>query len=397
MAKTEGRTAEAKRREKRAQARRPLEPGIRSATRAYEGWLRALIPLNGRDLGHKHRTMGKSPIAFLRATYYRWAQIWPVECPDLAKAPVVTSVGDLHIENFGTWRDAEGRLAWGVNDFDEASPLPYTNDLVRLTTSAFLALREVRLGLTEKTICALLLQGYVAGLRRRGNPVVLAERNRKLGERVLAYLIEPRRFWVEKLGGSLRAQPRPSPTARAVLERALPGGARGLAIRSRIAGLGSLGRPRFVAIAEWQGGMVAREAKAFAPSAVAWATGSALPDPPNLHVLQLLGGAIRSKDPFLSVSPEWIVRRLAPDSNKMRLASLGSVDLEARLMVLMGREVANVHLATPGASATILRHLRGQEPRWLRRAAAVMARRVEEDRQAWTAWSERTSRKASPS
>lgn len=373
----------ARRRQKRAPAGKPREPGIRRATRAYEGWLREQTPVNERDLRHKHKAMGASPFAFLRATYYRWAQVWPAECTDLAKAPVVTCVGDLHIENFGTWRDAEGRLAWGVNDFDEAAPLPYANDLVRLATSAFLAIRGKRWGLLEKAVCALVLEGYEAGLRSGGSPVVLAERNRKLGERVLAYLIEPRRFWVGRLGQSLRRQPGPSPRARAVLERALPRGAKAVAMWSRIAGLGSLGRPRFVAIAEWQGGLVAREAKAFAPSAVAWATGASLPDPPNAPARQLLEGAIRSRDPFLSVSPEWIVRRLAPDSGKVRLANLGSVDLEAQIMILMGRELANVHLATPGAAAAILRHLRGQGPRWLRDAAAAMTRRVEEDHQAW--------------
>ena len=45
-------------------------------------------------------------------------------------------------ENFGTWRDAEGRLIWGVNDFDEAARMPYALDIVRLATSAVLA--EVR-------------------------------------------------------------------------------------------------------------------------------------------------------------------------------------------------------------------------------------------------------------
>ena len=39
-------------------------------------------------------------------------------------------VGDLHVENYGTWRDAEGRLVCGNNDFDETCPLPYTNDVV---------------------------------------------------------------------------------------------------------------------------------------------------------------------------------------------------------------------------------------------------------------------------
>jgi hypothetical protein len=46
------------------------------------------------------------------------------------------AVGDLHLENFGIWRDAEGRLVWGVNDFDEAHPMAFTNDLVRLAVSA---------------------------------------------------------------------------------------------------------------------------------------------------------------------------------------------------------------------------------------------------------------------
>jgi hypothetical protein len=41
--------------------------------------------------------------------------------PENAGAPVVTGVGDLHVENFGTWRDADARLVWGVNDFDEAA------------------------------------------------------------------------------------------------------------------------------------------------------------------------------------------------------------------------------------------------------------------------------------
>jgi uncharacterized protein (DUF2252 family) len=31
------------------------------------------------------------------------------------------------------------RLVWGVNDFDEACRLPYTNDLVRLATSVTMA------------------------------------------------------------------------------------------------------------------------------------------------------------------------------------------------------------------------------------------------------------------
>ena len=54
--------------------------------------------------------MADSPFAFLRATFYRWVQLWPKVCPELANAALVLGVGDLHVENFGTWRDSEGRL-----------------------------------------------------------------------------------------------------------------------------------------------------------------------------------------------------------------------------------------------------------------------------------------------
>src|SRR5262245_20146622 len=104
--------------------------GIRKATEAYESWLARYVSLIPADLKLKHERMAESPFPFLRATFYRWRQLWPESCPDLDAAPKVLGVGDLHVENFGTWRDHEGRLIWGVNDFDEACVLPYTNDLV---------------------------------------------------------------------------------------------------------------------------------------------------------------------------------------------------------------------------------------------------------------------------
>ena len=79
---------------------------ILQATERYEGWLASKTPLIERDLRWKHREMRKHAFAFLRATFYRWAQQWPATCRGLRSGPVVLSVGDLHVENFGTWRDA---------------------------------------------------------------------------------------------------------------------------------------------------------------------------------------------------------------------------------------------------------------------------------------------------
>src|SRR5258708_11264731 len=105
------------------------EIGIVEATARYEAWLAERIPLVKADLELKHRAMSAGIFPFFRATFYRWAARWRALAGDVAVAPTVLAVGDLHVENFGTWRDAEGRLVWGVNDFDEAWTLPYTHDL----------------------------------------------------------------------------------------------------------------------------------------------------------------------------------------------------------------------------------------------------------------------------
>ena len=101
---------------------------IIAATADYERWLGERLPLHLPDLDHKHRQMADETQAFsfFRGTYYRWAQHWQQVEVSLRTAPVVPAIGDLHVENFGTWRDMEGRLVWGVNDFDEADRLPYS-------------------------------------------------------------------------------------------------------------------------------------------------------------------------------------------------------------------------------------------------------------------------------
>ena len=148
---------------------------IRKATANYEAWLRQHLRLLPEDLALKHERMRAELFPFMRGTYYRWAQVWAEVCGEAAKAPVVLAVGDLHVENFGTWRDIEGRLVWGVNDFDEAYNLPYSVDLVRLAASAHIAIREARLEIGARDACNAILGGYKKCLRMGGRPVVLAE------------------------------------------------------------------------------------------------------------------------------------------------------------------------------------------------------------------------------
>ena len=62
---------------------------IAKATRKYETWLSDHLPLVRADLGLKHRRMREDPFSFLRATFYRWAQMWPTVCAELVLAPSV--------------------------------------------------------------------------------------------------------------------------------------------------------------------------------------------------------------------------------------------------------------------------------------------------------------------
>src|SRR5581483_4392295 len=153
---------------------------IRSATDLYEQQLSAQTRIVRSDLIRKHERLKESPFVFFRGTFYRWIEQWPTVCRSVTDAPAVGAVGDLHVENFGTWRDVEGRLVWCVNDLDEVRDAPYTSDLVRLATSAALATRERHLRISLRDICGAMLDGYVAALESGGEPIVLEERRRWL-------------------------------------------------------------------------------------------------------------------------------------------------------------------------------------------------------------------------
>ena len=147
------------------------------------------------DLRLKHKQMRESPFQFLRGTFYRWAQLWPSACSDLCEAPTVLAVGDLHVNSFGTWRDAEGRLCWGVDDFDESYRLPYTNDLVRLAASMKIVIDAEGLAVKLKEGCELILEGYTKCLKEGGHPLVLAEREQNLERLGVDSFKPPTDFW----------------------------------------------------------------------------------------------------------------------------------------------------------------------------------------------------------
>lgn len=357
---------------------------IREATQRYEAWLAGRIPLIPADLELKHQRMAESVFPFLRATFYRWVQLFPENCPELAQASQVLAVGDLHVENFGTWRDAEGRLVWGVNDFDEAYPLTYTNDLVRLAASAILAIHENLLAVNLERACEGLLGGYIQAMEKGGGPFVLAERHPHLRDAALGELREPLGYW-QKLDAMPTVEEALPEAIRGSLEQALPDPALEYRAVHRQAGLGSLGRQRYTVIGEWRGGKIAREAKRLVESAAAWE----IDKPGNeIYYSKLINQAVRVADPFVSIQGDWLIRRLAPDCSRIELTDLPKERDEDRLMHSMGWETANQHLGSKDAVPAILADLKKRKDGWLFKAAESMAKATEKD---WEDWKRRES------
>jgi hypothetical protein len=356
---------------------------IFQATTSYETWMRQCTRVVNDHLLRKHRLMRKDPYGFLRGSFYRWAQLWPTVCRELDHAPEVLAMGDLHVGSFGTWRDAEGRLCWGVTDFDESYPLPYTNDLTRLAASAKLMIDAQHLAIRLKDACAAILDGYRRTLRDGGCPMVLAERATNL-ERLGVHTIRP----PEKFWPTLQALPIPrrpiTPIVRRLLERTLPDADLDYKVVTREAGLGSLGQQRIVVIASWKGGLIAREAKALVPSACAWLDGRV--SHRQSFYQRTMEGAVRSRDPFLIIADRWLIRRLSPDSNRIEIADLPKERDEQTLLNAMGAEAANVHLGSHRQVTRILADLDRRNSTWLRDAAKNMVNVTERE---WKAFRDR--------
>jgi hypothetical protein len=357
---------------------------IRQATTSYEKWVASCIPLDRHALSFKHKQMTVGLFPFLRATFYRWVQIWREAAGEAAIAPTLLAVGDLHLENFGTWRDFEGRLIWGINDFDEVYTMPYSMDLVRLATSAHVATVEEHLTIHPRDASDAILEGYRDALREGGRPFLLAEDHRWLREIALNRLRDATLFWqkLERLPKSHVRLPRHvEPELRKLLpEPSLP-----CEKKNRMAGLGSLGHFRVVLLGRWQYGYVAREAKELTPSACLWERGKAAVGHRTRYG-KILDRAVRVPDPFVRPYEGWLLRRLAPDCSRIELASLPAHRDEERLLYSMGWETANIHFGTPRAISAIKRDLAKRRGNWLHKAAKAMFRATERD---WREWKRR--------
>jgi len=355
-----------------------------AVTDSYERWREQRTPQIEADLVLKHERLASSPFAMFRGTYYRFLAQFPQLLGELAAAPAAVVVGDLHSENFGTWRDQAARLVWGVNDFDEIDVLPYTVDLVRLATSALLAGRAGHLATGAADACDAILSGWRSQLEQ-GNvrAFVLGEQNGHL-YRLAAEAIEQPDVFARTLRELPRWPEALPQDAAALLAQVTPWPGFEPELRRRTAGVGSLGSRRIVALAELDGGLLVREAKEIPGPASLWLA----PDrkTPGDLVRSVLARRGVAADPWRRQSDRWVLRPLAPDATRLDLAALQQKHDEARLLSSMGAEAANVHMTGHSQTAPVERLLRdaaSHPPDWLHQAARKMAALTEADHASW--------------
>ena len=251
--------------------------------------------------------------------------------------------------------------------------MPYAVDLVRLVTSAIVAKHVNGIAIDASSAATAVLEGYVESLEAGGKPFILEESHPGLREMALGAERDPTHFW-PKL--TKAAPVTPPKRIQRLLQRSLPDKAGDIAFSHRIAGVGSLGRPRYVATAHCNGGLVAREAKAWLPSAWGWAKGR---PKERAFSMRLLKHSIRQPDPYYVVKGGCVVRRIGPHCGRIELAQFPKKRDERLILRDMGRDAANLHLATSDQRKTVLRDLTQRGPDWLLKAAQAMAKATEQD------------------
>jgi hypothetical protein len=351
---------------------------IVSSTAAYERWLDQQLEggVIAADLAEKHDLMAKNPHRFLRATFWRWCERAPHLLAGLDASITGLAVGDIHVDNFGTWRDVEGRLVWGVNDFDEADAMPLVLDLVRLLVS--IALFKKTPSATDGV--APLIAGYRQGLAAP-TPIVLDEEFDALRRWVHVPDDQRAKFWSEL--AALRPAIPPA-AVREVLAAAMPDPGISLTFAPRTAGGGSLGRPRWLAHGLWRGGHVVREAKALVPSGWQYAghgAGAAL------RINEIACGPHRAPDPWYRLTTgTLLVRRRSPNNRKIDLDDLDDSLAFDIVLGLMGRDLAAIHAGSATAAAAMARATQGAAAERALAAAADRAlAEVIADHSAWRA------------
>lgn len=240
----------------------------------------------------KYAKMGESPFAFLRGACHLFYDSLP-DSRVLREAPLAWCCGDLHFENFGSYKGDNRLVYFDISDFDEAALAPASWEMLRLLTSiqcgtdVLNATQEESLVVSHTCVEAYrnaLVGGKPLWVERETSSGLVHDLLTELQSSERAAFLDKRtlrknRRRTLKLDGikALPASDMQMEKVNAFMDRfaatqANPGFFNVLDVGQRIAGTGSLGLQRFVVLVEGKGspdGNYLLDLKEAKPSAMA--------------------------------------------------------------------------------------------------------------------------------
>lgn len=114
----------------------------------------------------KYESMAENPFRFLRGTCHLFYEDLH-KSDALPQYPLTWVSGDLHLENFGTYKGDNRLVYFDLNDFDEGLLAPATWEIARMITSIFTGFESLDVKKKEaRTVAELFLSRYSTTLSK---------------------------------------------------------------------------------------------------------------------------------------------------------------------------------------------------------------------------------------
>ena len=396
----------------------PASQDIAAALAAYN---------QGRDperLALKYAKMRQSPFIFLRGACHLFYNALP-QVEALTRAPLAWACGDLHFENFGSYKGDNRLVYFDINDFDEAALAPCTWDLLRLLTSLQCGAADLKASaaqaqaLSQACVSAYqqaLLRGKALWVEGETATGVVAELFGRLKERRRVDFLNSRSVLHKngqrrlKVDGQ-KALPvtddeRQRVTAfvqRYAAQQPKPGFYGVLDVARRIAGTGSLGLPRYAVLIEGKGSPDANvllDLKTAQPSSLVPALQAlGVKQPDWIDEAQRIVGVQRRMQavdhaflaPVEFEGRPWVLKGLQPSEDRVDMAQ-GKANPEGLLATAqaLGRVLAWDQLRASGRSGSATADALSdfaRQPHWPEAVLEVALQMVSVTQAQWQAFS----------
>lgn len=99
---------------------------------------------------YKYMAMAENTFRFFRGTCHLFYTNWLKETPIIDSTRIWVG-GDIHLENFGSYKAADRKVHFNINDFDEAALAPLSGDVIRFMSSMYLVADTLGITYAEAT------------------------------------------------------------------------------------------------------------------------------------------------------------------------------------------------------------------------------------------------------